>query len=862
MYIGNGDIMKTAKVKIYILIVCLYVLISFIAFWPIILGTDIMRWDIWCAHYPLQVMVSDAIKTSGAYPLWNPLIRFGVPYYAFVGTPVWYPITLLLNIIGYSPFMPGVEYSLHCAIASFGMFLLANEVLNGKDSARLKETDCSQNLLGPVISGLFYGFSGVFLSNAEHIMIIISAAWIPYVLCFSRKFVSSESLLSCMTAGIFAGFILTGGYPELFYNLFIVMCLMNIYWNNEKNPQKGYLIAVKNGMISTFKIGIATLLASAITIIPFLKIMSEITRSGGQSPFTYSTSTLLSTLFPVTFDKLSGYDLSMGLFYIGFLPILLLPVIIKFQKKDYLFYGVMSFFSLLLCFGSNSFIHTLFYRFLPTYSTFRFPTLWRVFFSLFTLLLISRLLSDILESVSTESVSFFEKSIKAFLVVLSVMSLTCYLATVLSDKTNKANLTEINGSVLLLLIFAVLYVSVFILLERRKISARVFSLLLVCVVASEVLQVSYKAFPVMIAAWDQEAYFRDQNVKREIDRINTAFSNRVNTENFAGHLRASSGLLTENIAKNKFYDEEGYVSVLLKNTVRYSWSHNRTITQNLPEIYFTNDIIGSDRISLDEWLNKSGSAPYQIHADGIKLKLNENSIRQYEVNSAVGENLLEHRVSDNSYEISGNFTSSHDNRITKFRVYPKSFNDNVLNLTCVFTDTEGNQSSYTDNYIVYKNQEGESFSEISLPVSIASITGNAQRRYYSNIGIQSSVALKKITEVEYIQGLQDRYAVITNAGYNSMTITVNAPTDGIVNVLQNNYDGWQLYVDGKKTPIVEVNGVFIGVPVSKGTHTIELKFRPVDFYVGAGITLIYFWVYIFMLVFRYVRRNQWGIFRV
>lgn len=48
-------------------------------------------------------------------------------------------------------------------------------------------------------------------------------------------------------------------------------------------------------------------------------------------------------------------------------------------------------------------------------------------------------------------------------------------------------------------------------------------------------------------------------------------------------------------------------------------------------------------------------------------------------------------------------------------------------------------------------------------------------------------------------------------------------------------DGWQAYVDGVKTDTFKINAAFTGIPVTgAGTHTVELRYRPVGFALGIG----------------------------
>lgn len=53
------------------------------------------------------------------------------------------------------------------------------------------------------------------------------------------------------------------------------------------------------------------------------------------------------------------------------------------------------------------------------------------------------------------------------------------------------------------------------------------------------------------------------------------------------------------------------------------------------------------------------------------------------------------------------------------------------------------------------------------------------------------------------------------------------------------HDGWQAYVDGTKTDICKIDAAFTGVPVSgAGTHTVELRYRPVGFTFGIAAFIV------------------------
>ena len=53
-----------------------------------------------------------------------------------------------------------------------------------------------------------------------------------------------------------------------------------------------------------------------------------------------------------------------------------------------------------------------------------------------------------------------------------------------------------------------------------------------------------------------------------------------------------------------------------------------------------------------------------------------------------------------------------------------------------------------------------------------------------------------------------------------------------------NYPGWTARLDGRPVPIYKTNVALQGVQVPAGTHTLELRFTPKIFYVGAAFSAL------------------------
>ena len=65
---------------------------------------------------------------------------------------------------------------------------------------------------------------------------------------------------------------------------------------------------------------------------------------------------------------------------------------------------------------------------------------------------------------------------------------------------------------------------------------------------------------------------------------------------------------------------------------------------------------------------------------------------------------------------------------------------------------------------------------------------------------------------------------------------VSCKQDGLLYLSMINNPGWKVYVDGERVKnTATVNYAFMGIPVQKGEHVVELRYRPVGFYPGLAL---------------------------
>jgi hypothetical protein len=82
------------------------------------------------------------------------------------------------------------------------------------------------------------------------------------------------------------------------------------------------------------------------------------------------------------------------------------------------------------------------------------------------------------------------------------------------------------------------------------------------------------------------------------------------------------------------------------------------------------------------------------------------------------------------------------------------------------------------------------------------------------------------------------FAVITDYQLNQVTIRTETDGPAYLVLADTYYPGWRVTIDGERAEIYRANSVVRATAVPEGTHEVIFTFRPVDFYVGAGVTAV------------------------
>ena len=179
--------------------------------------------------------------------------------------------------------------------------------------------------------------------------------------------------------------------------------------------------------------------------------------------------------------------------------------------------------------------------------------------------------------------------------------------------------------------------------------------------------------------------------------------------------------------------------------------------------------------------------------------------------------------------------------------YIEGSNNSIPTWIHIGEDVEGELYFSYFNAIVYAGYTSAGEADV-FPVEMHLPYGRSD--YYMRIAICNMDEVAKLHEK-----LKDY--VLENIQINFTTIsgTITAPEDGTVYLSLPNMTGWSVYVDGTKVETREfMKG--IGVPVTSGTHKLEIKYTPQGMWLGILASVGTLIVLVIICIFLRVRRNK------
>ncbi len=782
------------------LLVCLVILFFHDA---LIGGEQFYAGDTFRFFYPLKKMVADYVR-AGQPPVWNPLVHSGMPLHAALQAATFYPVSVLFYLL---PFDFAFKWyvAIHVMIAALGMYFLLRR--------------WSMDHLPAALAGVAYAFSGYVISMIDGLNIFSSIVWLPVVFMAFERAVERPRVFSIVLVAFAVASQMLAGDPVSAY---FTLMICGAYWmlavanSSFRRRPRGETLAVVCVLPA---VAVLALLLSTAHFGPAQELTLYSTRA---EAITYATATrhsldplrLLTLAIPYMFGNpieniydwgrifSPQFPLARSL-YVGAAPLALIPLaIIAFRERRVYFLAGVFVVSLLLSLGSYTPLYGRAYAYLPMLSKFRYPL--KIFFA--TTFAMAALFGYGLQYLLSEgagkthrmrrAASKFTDRFSAVLLVAGALWLIFALldrfALPLSDgfflriSSAEASLTGrfipdikrqlLQASVMFTVLGACLYV-------RRKglISRRIFAVILAAYIVLDIVPTNYRAMDTM-----PESYYGAPSVdgflKADEDRFRL-YRTPLDVEQNIGGLDINTPgeyyiwnreLLSPNFGALFGYGyTDGYEGANLL------W-HNLflRIVETAPPI---------DRPRLLGLVNvKYIFASRPVNHPDLALRLSPAD------NVFVYENA---RCLDRAYFTPIAVIAPDETAAVRF-IASDSFDPSVA---VVLVDEGGPGSMNPQPGIGgFEVPMPEGFRFGRMDVDETDIQRNRQRHARPENPVR-----------------------ITAYSASSVTLSVDAPSDGHVVLCDAYYPRWKAYVNGEEVKMLRANLTVRAVPVGRGNNSIE-----------------------------------------
>ncbi len=375
------SILTTIKDNYLVIIIALITTIVF--FGDQLMGNSFFWEDFIEYVYPTQTF---AARESSLFniPFWNPFAFNGMPFFADLQVGFFYPIHRLLNLfvasdgtlpVGILQFI----IILHFIIAQLNTYSLANSFGISKNAS--------------IVSAISYSFSMILVVHVIHPMMLYHLAWFPLIFNLFRQGLISGDYKFSIWAGLVFGFTMLSGHPQSTLYIAFFLLLFMIYFIIFESPKTKIFNKL---LLSALPIIIAFGLF-AVQYLPSTELAGLSQRDENTyelvSEGSLQLKQTLSMILPDVFGKITGnpqeipqtFHLQFAdgfkshyywetAYYFGIVTFIfgLFQLIINYKDKKTMFLLFVALFGLFYSFGSNFFLHKVFYN-LPLFDTFRNP---------------------------------------------------------------------------------------------------------------------------------------------------------------------------------------------------------------------------------------------------------------------------------------------------------------------------------------------------------------------------------------------------------------------------------------------------------------------------------------------------------
>ncbi len=195
------------------------VLLVLAFFWPLFVGGYWIPWgggDLVSFLWPAWRFAARSLR-QGVLPLWNPTLYAGAPFAADQQSCLFYPINLLVFLLGGEPSYATMEglVVLHVMLAAALMYLLLRSQRLGRSAA--------------LFGGLAFALSDLFVTHIGNLNLNATAAYLPALILLADRAFTRRSAGWAAGAGVVLAVAALAGHGQMLLFLGLALLILTLY---------------------------------------------------------------------------------------------------------------------------------------------------------------------------------------------------------------------------------------------------------------------------------------------------------------------------------------------------------------------------------------------------------------------------------------------------------------------------------------------------------------------------------------------------------------------------------------------------------------------------------------------------------
>jgi hypothetical protein len=342
--------------------------------------------DIWVFFYPLRQYAADALH-QGRFPLWNPDVFLGSPFFANAQTALLYPLNVVFWVLPV-PAAYTVSLWLHTWLAAAFTYLLAR-------------TRLGLSIAAALIAAVTFSFGGFMTGLVGHVNQLQAAAWLPLLAWLLLGAIARRSLRRAALGGLALALQVLAGHSQEVYLTLVALGMVALIggvgaWGagtsnrtapsptpQPRAPAPRLLRSLAWALGLYALMVVLGLTLTAAQLLPTAEVQREGIRGGGlpyaeAASFSLPPPLLLRSLLPGFWESPFGEYVG----YVGTIPLCLAVLALAAARGRWaLLGGALAGAGLALALGGYNPLYPLLYQVVPGIGLFRVPARWLFVYS-------------------------------------------------------------------------------------------------------------------------------------------------------------------------------------------------------------------------------------------------------------------------------------------------------------------------------------------------------------------------------------------------------------------------------------------------------------------------------------------------